>query len=55
MLANTYPGYMPRVENFLGLVVSAAAAGDLIFEAFAVRSIEICFDLFITEWTAEGS
>jgi hypothetical protein len=40
-------------ENILGLAVSAA--GDLVFEVFAVWNIEAGFDFSISAWTAEFS
>jgi hypothetical protein len=40
-------------ENILGLAVSGAR--DLIFEAFAIWSIEVCFDFSIAVRKVEGS
>jgi hypothetical protein len=41
----------PDWENILGLAVFAAC--DLIFEAFAVWNIEVCFNFSIAVWTVE--
>jgi hypothetical protein len=40
-------------ENGLGLAVSAA--NNLIFEAFAIWSIKVCFDFSIAASSVEGS